>query len=221
MDDKQIDWEAIEPNWRAGIKTKLQMSKEFGVSRAAIDKHFNKLKISRDLSNKIRTEASALVTQDAVTRKVTPQDRVTEKEIIETNAAVLAEIIRSHRKDITRYRSLCENLLQEIDQQTGERVTFEELQEMLSSGDSAGMDRAFKKALSTSNRVDSVKKLADTLKILISLERQAFGLSDNNNGDADKYKQGSLPMDDKTLAAKIAGLFALAQARANNDQIKQ
>ena len=33
-----IDWEAIEADWRAGVKTKQQMSIEYGVSRAAMDK---------------------------------------------------------------------------------------------------------------------------------------------------------------------------------------
>lgn len=52
--NKQIDWESIEKDWRAGIKTKLQMSEEHDVSRAAMDKRFKKLGIERDLSEKIR-----------------------------------------------------------------------------------------------------------------------------------------------------------------------
>jgi hypothetical protein len=49
-----IDWELIEKDWRAGIKTKLQMSQEYAVSRAAMDKHFDKRGITRDLKEKIR-----------------------------------------------------------------------------------------------------------------------------------------------------------------------
>lgn len=210
---KVIDWDAIEPDWIAGIKSKKQLSTEYGVSRAAMDKHFDKLGITRDLSDKIRKEAEAMVTLDAVTRQVTPDSRVTEKEIIETNAAVQANIIRTHRKDITRYRSLCESLLAEIELQTGERITFEELGEIMASGDDGNLDRIYKKTLSTPSRVDSVKKLADTLKVLIGLERQAFGLSDNSNGDADKQKEDSI----KDLFSMMTGNVISVAKVTNGD----
>ena len=103
---KTVDWDAMEPDWRAGIKSKKQLAEEFGVSRAAIDKHWAKLGIERDLSAKIRQEAEALVTRDAVAREVTHGDRVTEREIVEANAAVQASLIREHRTDVMRYLSL-------------------------------------------------------------------------------------------------------------------
>ena len=59
----EIDWEKIEPHWRAGIRTKLEISNEFGVSRAAMDKHFKKLGIERDLTAKIQAKAESLVAQ--------------------------------------------------------------------------------------------------------------------------------------------------------------
>lgn len=53
---KSVDWDAIEPDWRAGIKTKKQMSAEYGVSRAAMDKHFGKVGIERELMVAARRE---------------------------------------------------------------------------------------------------------------------------------------------------------------------
>lgn len=38
---KSVDWEAMEPHWKAGIVSVLQLSKEYGVSRAAIIKGFD------------------------------------------------------------------------------------------------------------------------------------------------------------------------------------
>jgi hypothetical protein len=48
--EEKIDWEEMEPDWRAGIISKKQLSKQYGVSRAAIDKHWAKLGIERDLA---------------------------------------------------------------------------------------------------------------------------------------------------------------------------
>ena len=83
---------AIKPDWRAGVKSKQQLSSEYGVSRAAKDKHFDKAQIKRDLTKKIQDQAEALVTASAVTGQVTAQNKVTENPIVEANANVQAVI---------------------------------------------------------------------------------------------------------------------------------
>lgn len=190
---KTVDWESIEKDWRAGIKTKLQMSQEYGVSRAAIDKHFCRLGIERDLGEKIRQRADALVTQaavDEVTRSVTQNRLVTtEKEIVEVNARNQADLILAHRKDIPRYQKLTAAIMAELEAQTGSKELFDQLAELMHSPDEKGVDKLneiYRKVIATPQRVDSFKKLTETYKILIGLERQAFGISDNANGDADK-----------------------------------
>lgn len=204
---KKVDWAAIEPDWRAGIKSKKQLAAEYGVSRAAMDKHFAKRGVERDLSAKIKESANAKVTRDAVTQQVTFESHVTEREIVEANAELQANVIRSHRHDITRYRALCSDLLEEIELQTGERVTFEQLGEIMAEESTDRMNALFQKALSTPTRVDAVKKLVDTLKVLIGLERQAFGIADNANGDANR---GKSPLDDlfNALSGSVFGATA-------------
>ena len=59
-------------------------------------------------------------------------------------------------------------------------------------------------------KANILKKLVETRKTIIELRRRNYNITDNSNGDAPQ----PLPiMDDKTLAAKLSGLFALAQAR--------
>ena len=60
------DWEAMEPLWRAGAVSVSKLSADFGVSRAAILKHWGKRGIERDLSGKIRAEADAIVARAEV-----------------------------------------------------------------------------------------------------------------------------------------------------------
>ena len=80
----------------------LQLSRDYGVSRAGIIKHWDKEGVERDLLAKIQARAEALVTHDAVTPKVTPEQRVTERNVVEANAQVVADTILRHRADVKR-----------------------------------------------------------------------------------------------------------------------
>ena len=68
------------------------------------------------------------------------------------------------------------------------------------SPDDKGNDKVndlYMKIISMPGRVKSMKDLSDTLKTLIALERQAFGLDDENNKPVDALtallERGSLP----------------------------
>jgi len=191
MTEKRIiDWEAIEADWRAGVKTKQQMSIEHGVSRAAMDKRFKKLGIERDLREKIQAKAEALVTQHEVAAQVTSATSATEAAIIEVNATVLAGVRIAHRTDIARFRRLALSLLAELEAETGNLADFQELGELLRSEDDNGNDRrndVYRRVISSAGRVDSLKKLSETLKHLIGLEREAYGIATDEKpaGDGD------------------------------------
>lgn len=181
-----IDWEAIEADWRAGVKTKQQMSIEHGVSRAAMDKRFKKLGIERDLREKIQAKAEALVTQHEVAEGVTSATSATEAAIIEVNATVLAGVRIAHRKDILRFRKLCLSMLEELEAETKNLELFEELGDLLRSEDKNGQDRRndlYAKVISSAGRIDSLKKLSETLKHLVGLEREAYGISVDDKPD--------------------------------------
>jgi hypothetical protein len=179
-----IDWDLIEADWRANVKTKQQMASEYGVSRAAMDKRFTKLGIARDLGAKVRAKAEALVAQAAVTQAVTPGTTVTERDIIEVNAAVQSDIMIAHRTDIQRARRVTMSLLDELEHQVGHVDLYEQLGELLAQPDKNGQDKRlelFTKAMSLSSRTGTMKGLADSLKTLIAMERQAFGVDEREN----------------------------------------
>jgi len=188
---REIDWEGIEREYRAGIKSLRQLGAEYGPSHVAIKKRADKEGWSRDLSAKIKAAAEAKVNKDAVTREVNAETKAAEQEIVEANAEMQAGIIRAHRADITRSRNLAMALLAEVEHQTANPELYEKLAEMVAGGETEAMleklSRAYHQALGTPGRIDSMKKLADTLKTLIGLERQAFGIED---------KQAETPYED-------------------------
>jgi hypothetical protein len=207
---KVIDWDAMEPEWRAGITSKQQLSESFGVSRAAIDKHWAKAGIGRDLTAQIRAKADALVTQDAVTREVTAATKIQEKELVEANATLQATVRREQRKDIQRSRKLVMSLLSELEHQTDNMDLLKQLGELMLNPDDKGVDKLnelYQKMISLSSRTGTMKSLADSLKSLVALEREAFGI---DGKDEDTDNGNPVVADPQDLARRIA--FLLAQS---------
>jgi hypothetical protein len=203
---KPIDWEAIETDWRAGIKSVLQIANEQGnVSHTAINKHFKKLNVPRDLSAKIKARSDAIVSAAMVSAKVSVETTPKDAEIIEVNAQMQAAVLLSHRSDITRYRALATKLLGEIEIETDNPESFAELAEVIiwRSGEDGEvqtkeevarmtrMQKLFDMVMSNPGRVESLKKLSETMKNLIGLERQALGLKDDYQPPAPDSKPRS------------------------------
>ena len=195
---KKVDYARIEPGWRAGILSPRQLAVQYTeetgdpVSHAAIVNHFKKAGIDRDLAAKIRAKADAMVTQAMVTGKVTPQPAVPERQVIEDNANQIASVRISHRKDIARARSVAANLLTELELQTGPDAAamLADLGELMRSPDDKGQDKLaeiYQKVISLPGRVKTMKDLGDSMRVLIGLEREAYGIE----GDDDKNQSGA------------------------------
>lgn len=199
------DWESIERDYRAGLLSVREIAASHDVSHVAIGKRAKRDGWERDLAAKIKAKADSLVTKSMVTSKVTKENAVTDKIIVEANAQVIANVRIAHRTDIRRTRSLAMDMLAELEAQTGNNDLFEELGEMLRSEDDKGVDKRndiYNKVISSSQRIDSVKKLAETLKTLIGLERQAFNIPDAAEPDGPK------DMSDVSRKARLAELQA-------------
>ena len=193
-----IDWESIEREYRAGIRSMKNIGDEFGVSDAAIIKRAKRDDWVRDLAAKIKAKAEDKVSKAAVSAEVRAQTKVTERELVEANAQVQADIILAHRKDVRRGRALVMALFEEAEGLTLNRELFDQLGELLANPDGNGNDKLnelYRKIISLPGRTDTVKKLSESLKNLVGLERQAFGLKDGESDDGD----GGVSKHDLTL----------------------
>ena len=211
-----IDWEAVETQYRAGIRSLKDIGAEFGVSDAGILKRAKRDGWERDLKAKIQAKADAKVSAALVSAEVSAEAKLTEALVIETEATVQARIRLAHRTDIARSRGLAMKLLAELEHHTDHGDLYERLEELLygEEPDQDGgkerhrkMTEVFQKAMSLSGRTKTMKDLGDTLKTLIALEREAFGLASVADG-GDKPPAAAL--SDNELARRIA--FTLAQA---------
>lgn len=177
---KSIDWEAVEMQYRAGIRSLKEIGKEFGVSDAGIIKRAKRDGWVRDLKAKIQAKAEAKVSAAMVRAEVSAEKKLTEKMVVEANATRVADVRMAHRTDIARSRKLAMSMLDELEIETGDPSLFEELGDLLRSEDDKGQDKRndiYRKVISSAGRIDSMKKLADTLKTLVGLEREAYGIA--------------------------------------------
>lgn len=185
---QSVDWERIEAAYRAGVLSIREIASQHGITHGAINKRAKRDGWERDLKAKIKAKADALVSKRSVSTLVSTKTADTEREIIESNAEAIASVRMAHRGDISRSRKLTNKLLDELEAITDDRVLFEELSDLMCEPDDKGYDKLneiYNKVISLPNRTKTMKELAETLKTLVGLERQAYGL-DEIGGDPEK-----------------------------------
>jgi hypothetical protein len=210
----KTDWERVEADYRAGLLSVREIAAAQGISHTAIQKRAKAEGWERDLSAKIQAKADALVAKREVATQVATETAVSERLIVEANAEVIAQVRMAHRSDITRSRKLAMALLAEVEIQTESLELFEELGDFLRADDEKAQDKrndVYKRVISGAGRVDSMKKLADTLKVLIGLEREAYSI--DNAPEAPKE-----PATADQVTEGFADIRAAFAKRLNNAQ---
>ena len=104
---RQIDWEAIEREYRAGQLSVSEIGRQQGLSHTAINKKAKAQGWTRNLTEKVRQEVSARLVSDGVSA-----DNV--RQTVELAAARGVEVVRSHRQDISSARSLVRLLMGQL-----------------------------------------------------------------------------------------------------------
>ena len=144
----KLDWERIELDYRAGILTLREMSDKHSVSHVTIHKRAKRDGWTRDLAAKIQAKADELVNKAEANRVGNKEAAVNETRMIETGATVIMQVKMGHRTRVRKHTELVDKLLEELETCDEDLVT----------------------------RVDISKKLGDTLKTLITIERDAFDI---------------------------------------------
>ncbi len=176
------DWERIELDYRAGIKTLRQIADENGITHGAINKRAKRDDWTRDLSEKINAKADALVSKAAVSTPVSTESKIAERQVVEANAHAVADVRLAHRRDIHRARRLTNALLDELEQETHPE-TVDRLRKlgefMLEPDDRTGRDKLnelYQAVITLPERSKTMKVLAESLQKLVDMERIAFGM---------------------------------------------
>lgn len=178
---KRPDWEAIESAYRTGVMSIREIASQYEITHQAISKRAKKEGWERDLKAKVKARAENLVAKREVASLVATEKAISERQLIEANAEVIANVRMEHRGDIRRARELTNNLFDELSAECADVPALRKLGELMFSPDDNGRDKLneiYHSIISLPERVKSAKALSETLKNLVGLERQAYGLDD-------------------------------------------
>ena len=210
------DWERIELDYRAGIKTLRQIADENGVTHGAINKRAKRDGWDRDIQAKVQAKADSLVSKELVSKLVSKERLDTERAVIDASAQAIADIRIGHHTMIQRGRKLTESLLSELEKET-DPATLEllhDLGDFLRDENDAGIDKRnelYRRMISLPERTKTMKTIAEIMRILIDMERQAFGMDKLDVKRLDITSGGkSITGDDlrKMTNDELAGIIA-------------
>jgi hypothetical protein len=211
------DWERIELDYRAGIKTLRQIAEAHGITEGAIRKRAKRDEWTRDLSGRIQDKAEQLVRKEAVRSEVRKERSASEREVVDANAGAVADVKLAQRTHIQRASTVAMSLLAELEEQTTHPELFEEIEQVLAAqakGEAltpaarTKLQDGMSKAMSLSSRSSTMRSLAESLRILITLEREAWGLKGDNDGEGGPQGSGSRELTDAERAVRLSRLLA-------------
>jgi hypothetical protein len=175
----RVDWERIEADYRAGVLSIREIAGQHGITHGAVNKRAKRDGWVRNIAAKAQAKADQLVSRAMVSTQVSTEAAISERILIEATAQVIADVRMRHRGDIGRAMRLSMMLLAELEGQTNSLELLEQLGELMRSEDERGQDKRndlYNKIIATPGRIDSIKKLSETLKNLVGLERDAYGI---------------------------------------------
>lgn len=154
---KQVDWEAIEREYRAGQLSISEIARQNGITEGAIRKKAKALGWQRALVAKVRKA----VREKLVRADGTNAQRASDSEIVDGAATRGFEVITSHRKDLQQLHGL-------------KRVLMDRLAIVLQGATPEGPCLGDKESPG-----DLLEKLSRITARLIPLERQAHNLDED------------------------------------------
>lgn len=205
----------IESDYRAGIKPLRLIGSEHDMSHTAVAKMAKDHGWVRDLNARIRAKADSKVAKAAVSKNASNLSLATESAVVEANAQLQFQVRMDHRKAIKRGRELFGAMMDELEAAGARAEDLEALVALagteLTAQQRSDAKRALNRVLSMSTRITSAKQLVEMLEKLVRLERQAFGIGDDDEGDNPANPNGvgaGRTLSDAERAVRLARLLA-------------
>lgn len=212
-----VDWEAVEREYRAGLRSLRDIGAEFGCSHTAIQKRADAEGWTRDLSAKIKAAADAKVAKAEVAKEVSVETKIAERQVVEVNAAMLADKVLNQREDIRLARATVQKLWAAVDVEIDKTDELKILGDMMAAPDENGIDKLndlYHAAIGLPQQIKNVKLLADAIKVLIELERKVLKIDVMPDPEDDAVRAGAAAGASVAAAAMEAFESKVAAARA-------
>jgi hypothetical protein len=201
----QPDWEAIQNHYRTGLLSIREIARQRGVTDTAIRKKARAEGWLRDLTGRVGEQVrGALVRSPVRTPHARGSTVRTEREIVETAAAIVVAVVREHRTQIASGQGIVQALMDQLMQAVGSRAALETEVDALSEEELQGQSRsALKQALSLASHAATLRDLSGAMKNLIGLERQAFNVDAQAVPEPVRHDIDAIDVKYRMLKAKM------------------
>lgn len=194
---KHVDWELVEKDFRAGIKTVRQIAEERGVSHTAINKKAKQFGWERDLEQKIQTAAKNKVSRKVVSTEVSTATKLSDAQVVDKYSDIVAHVDEIQREDVKLAIDVSRSQLQEL-AALGDPKFHDVLEAIAEAFDESGptanggwktdkVNELYRYIISLAGRVKMSKEIAGSHGVYIPLQRKIFGL--------DQEKQSTSEID--------------------------
>lgn len=197
-DKKPVDWEIVEKDYRAGLKSLRQLADEHGVSHVTIAKRAKKYGWEKNLEEKIQTTAKNKIARTVVNKQgnneVNSKAQLSDAQVVNAYADVVASVDMIQREDlklaIDNSRSQLRELVALGDPQFHDKLvelgeTFDESGPTANGGWKTDKNNElYQYIISLAGRVKMSKEIAAAHGVYIPMQRKVFGL------DAEKKSSG-------------------------------
>lgn len=199
-----IDWEAIERDYRATQLSVPELARKYGVNARYVYAHAKGdpekgiPPWERDLTPAVKLATKRKLIEEIIKESASQSVKQDESKV-EAVANVNAYVIKRHRGALEKVRSVVEGLLEELKSSTSgldEEARARAVEAMRAEGLDDQKANAILGALTMKSRLDAIKELSVALSKLIPLERNAYGIDDKpeqeNSFEAWAREQGLL-----------------------------
>lgn len=181
-----VDWKSVEREYRAGIKTLRTIAEEHGITHGAVNKKAKLEGWSRDLSGKIHAAAAEKVSKALVSSEVSKVSKITEKQVVEANAEIIASADLINRKDVLLALDVSRSQLEEVATLCDPkfRADLERLAEWMDQSAPGKPDRVneiYRYVISLAGRVKLSKEIAAAHGVYIPMQRKILKLDEEGD----------------------------------------
>ncbi|WP_339934577.1 hypothetical protein [Vreelandella glaciei] len=170
------DWELIEREFRTGRFSMTQLEKRHGVHRSTISRRAKKGNWEKDLTERVRERTQQKITKASLSPEAQAAFDNDDDEIVEYAANENAAVVKGHRKNLERWRSITERYAELLESQLAEgKITVDVGQGLVAEID-VPLEYVGKCMGHGTQALDRV----------IKLERQNYGLDANDKDEGVK-----------------------------------
>lgn len=172
------DWAYAQVQYECTARSTYDIAADIGFSQTAVMDRAQRYGWVRNKLPLAVQQAATLIANEKL--KVEKDNQARLQVIERVNVEMQAKVLVAHRADIAQARKLCMRLFKELEDLMDFSDDLATLGELLRSEDDRGRDKlndAYKRVLSMPERTATLRALGESLKTLIALQRQAFGIT--------------------------------------------